>query len=875
MSDVLVASQPHQTPEFVQVLVDCIGIEELLTYRIPAEMTVQIGDILSVPLGNRHVGAIALHFPNQQELAEFTGETKAIAAIVSTGMLSPKYWELLLHTADYYRTALMQTVKVALPPKLMDQGCYRVKIRQEQTERGETVNSHPIPALSPAAQAVWAFLEEHAQSKKGMSRRYIQQQVGRSANAGLRELQQFDLIATVLDAPQRPQPKFVDAIVLLPTPDSGESQPTARQTEILTALQREGGESPKAEFLKLAKTTVTALQTLANKGYIAIDRREYLRLGGKSHFVTADRPKQLTPEQAQALAKILEAIQTASVQKTTQQLLLHGVTGSGKTEVYLQAIAPVLAAGKSALVLVPEIGLTPQLTDRFRARFGDAKVNVYHSQLSAGERFDTWRQMLTGDAQVVVGTRSAVFAPLPKLGLIVMDEEHDGSFKQDQPQPCYHARTVSQWRSQLEGIPLVLGSATPSAEMLYLANGQKLLSDADRVKLPKGESNHHSNSTANSNSTESATDTIQYLKLPNRIGNKPMPPIAVVDMREELQAGNWSIFSRTLRDAIARMLEQKKQGILFIHRRGHSTFVSCRSCGYVMKCRHCDVSLAYHNPLPMATSAPTVSHLRCHYCNYTEAKPNRCPACNSAYFKHFGSGTQKVEQEIAELFPQIRLIRFDSDTTRNKDQHRLLLDRFRDGEADLLIGTQMLTKGLDIPQVTFVGAISADGLLNFSDYRAGERAFQTLIQVAGRAGRGDDAGEVIVQTYTPEHPVIEAVRNYTSEQFMQVELSQRAALNYPPIGQMALIHLSSADAIVVETAANQLAESLRSLEMDWELLGPAPASIVKVANRYRWQILLKFAPEHVSSLPSLDILRSLVNQKSVRVAIDVDPLTIL
>jgi primosomal protein N' (replication factor Y) (superfamily II helicase) len=863
MPDEFVEFQADCTPAFVQVLVDCPGIEELLTYRIPEGIAVQIGDILSVPLGTRHVGAIALHFPNQNQIAAFTGEVKAIASLISTGMLSAKYWELVLRTADYYRTALMQTVKVALPPKIMDQGCYRIKIDPEYP--------NPVPSLSKAARSVWELLEKHTQSKKGISRRYLQQQLGKPTSSGLRELQQLGMILTQLDPPQRPQPKFVDAIVLLQAPDAQfldaqvESKLTPRQIEILTALQREGGESLKTEFLKLAKTTISALQNLAAKGYIAIDRREYLRLGGKSHFVSTDRPKQLTPDQALALERILAAVQAPK----PQQLLLHGVTGSGKTEVYLQAIAPILASGRSALVLVPEIGLTPQLTDRFRARFGDTKVNVYHSQLSDGERFDTWRQMLTGDAQVVVGTRSAVFAPLPKLGLIIMDEEHDGSFKQDQPQPCYHARTVAQWRSQLEQIPLVLGSATPSAEMLYLANGKKLIAIGEDSEISSCEP------TVIPLPSAEIENSVQYLALPHRIGNKPMPPIAVVDMREELQAGNWSIFSRTLRAAIARMLEQKKQGILFIHRRGHSTFVSCRSCGYVMKCRHCDVSLAYHNPIAVSASTPTISHLRCHYCNYTEAKPSRCPTCSSPYIKHFGSGTQKVEQEIAELFPEIRMIRFDSDTTRNKDQHRLLLDQFRAGEADLLVGTQMLTKGLDIPQVTFVGVISADGLLNFSDFRAGERAFQTLIQVAGRAGRGDDAGEVIIQTYTPEHPVIEAVRNYTSKEFMQVELSQRAALNYPPLGQMALIHLSSPDPIAVETAANQLAQALLAFEMDWELLGPAPASILKVANRFRWQILLKFQSEALSSLPTLDILRSLVDQKSVRVAIDVDPLTIL
>ncbi|MFN6067699.1 MAG: primosomal protein N', partial [Pseudanabaena sp.] len=414
--------------------------------------------------------------------------------------------------------------------------------------------------------------------------------------------------------------------------------------------------------------------------------------------------------------------------------------------------------------------------------------NVYHSQLSDGERFDTWRLMLTGESQVVIGTRSAVFAPLSKLGLIVMDEEHDNSFKQDQPQPCYHARTVAQWRSQLEQVPLIMGSATPSAELVFAQKKQELI----------------------------------YLELPHRIGNRAMPPIEIVDMRDEFKAGNYSTLSRKLQIAIAEMLEAKQQGILFIHRRGYSTFVSCRSCGYVAECPHCDVSLSYHDPISPTAHQPKSAHLRCHYCNYTQIQPKSCPQCNSPYFKYFGSGTQKVEQELTKLFPNIRLIRFDSDTTRNKDQHRLLIDQFRSGAADLLVGTQMLTKGLDIPQVTLVGVVSADGLLNFSDYRAGERAAQTLLQVAGRAGRGEEDGKVIMQTYTPEHPAMQAVQTYQLEAFMQTELEMREALRYPPMGQMVLIHLSSESGNAVERAANELAEYLRQLENDWDILGATP-----------------------------------------------------
>jgi primosomal protein N' (replication factor Y) len=341
--------------------------------------------------------------------------------------------------------------------------------------------------------------------------------------------------------------------------------------------------------------------------------------------------------------------------------------------------------------------------------------------------------------------------------------------------------------------------------------------------------------------------------------------VEVVDMRQELQQGNRSIFSRSLQDALLQLQERRQQGILFIHRRGHSTFVSCRSCGYVLECPHCDVSLAYHHT---EEGAPQL--LRCHYCNFARSHPQSCPECSSPYLKFFGSGTQRVAQELARQFPELRFIRFDSDTTRNKGAHRTLLTQFANGEAELLIGTQMLTKGLDLPQVTLVGVVAADGLLNLSDYRASERAFQTLTQVAGRAGRGDDPGKAIIQTYTPEHPVIEAVQRHDYESFIHAELEQRQALNYPPYGRLILLRLSSLDAIQVQNAAQIIATALNSKE-GFEILGPAPASILRVANRYRWQILIKFAPDALPQLPDWEEVRSLC-PASVSLTIDVDPL---
>ena len=444
-------------------------------------------------------------------------------------------------------------------------------------------------------------------------------------------------------------------------------------------------------------------------------------------------------------------------------------------------------------------------------------------------------------------------------------KKHDSSFKQDRPTPTYHARKVAQWRAELENCPLVLGSATPSLESLWEVGGI----ERQRVKGTEIEEVRANSCSPLQDAEVEKSDSGArfYLSLPERIGSRPLPQVSIIDLRQELSRGNRSIFSLSLQSAIAEMQEQGQQGILFIPRRGHSTFVSCRSCGYVMECPDCDVSLSYHH-----THEGAAKLLRCHYCNHTRIQPEICPECNSPYLKFFGSGTQKVTQELAKLFPELKCIRFDSDTTRNKGAHRQLIDRFIHKEADILIGTQMLTKGLDIAGVTLVGIVAADGLLHRSDYRAAERAFQTLTQVAGRAGRGNTPGRVILQTYSPEHPVIQAVKTHNYQDFSTTELEQRAELNYPPYGNLILIKLSSIDPHEVEQAAETLADRLIDvLGTEYEILGPAPANIMRVARRYRWQILLKFPATAKDSLPELNLLRGQL-PKSVSMTIDVDPI---
>ncbi|MCC5606744.1 primosomal protein N' [Nostoc sp. CHAB 5834] len=853
----LLVSEPSESYQsgitvnrWVEVLVDCPGSTGLFTYRLPAQLEIKPGDILSVPFGAQQLGAIAIRLLAQPNVDLPPEKIREVEDIVSVGFFPSAYWELLNRVAAYYYTPLIQVIRVALPPGLLGRSQRRIRLVGGRGTRGSSyllASPDPSAFLTPTARQVWELLQ--GQPAGDYSFIYLQQKV-KSAYRGIRELLRFGLVESYLEPPRLTRPKLQKAVTLTGTIDH---ELTTRQREILEVLRRHGGELWQNELLQICNASSSILKTLTQKGYIVIEEREVLRTE-QGPALAGDGAKSLTVAQASAL----ETIQTLD---GFAEVLLHGVTGSGKTEVYLQAIAPLLNQGKSALVLVPEIGLTPQLTDRFRARFGN-KVSVYHSALSDGERYDTWRQMLTGEPQVVIGTRSAVFAPLPNLGLIILDEEHDSSFKQDSPIPTYHARTVAQWRAELENCPLVLGSATPSLES-WVSVGTSPPSPLSASREGGQERNLNS-----SLLKQKAGGRSYYLSLPERINSRPLPPVEIVDMRQELQQGNRSIFSRSLQEALQELQERKQQGILFIHRRGHSTFVSCRSCGYVLECPHCDVSLAYHH-----TEEKAPELLRCHYCNYARSHPKFCPDCSSPYLKFFGSGTQRVTQELARQFPELRLIRFDSDTTRNKGSHRTLLTQFANGEADLLVGTQMLTKGLDLPQVTLVGVVAADGLLNLSDYRASERAFQTLTQVAGRAGRGDDPGRVIVQTYTTEHQVIAAVRSHDYHSFSQAELEQRQALNYPPYGRLILLRLSSLDPIQVQNTAQIIATTL-STEEEIEILGPAPASILRVANRYRWQILIKFAPNALPQLPDWEEVRSLC-PSSVSLTIDVDPLNIM
>jgi primosomal protein N' (replication factor Y) len=574
------------------------------------------------------------------------------------------------------------------------------------------------------------------------------------------------------------------------------------------------------------------VQALEEHALVELAEREMWRdpLAGTAFVL--ERAPRLTPDQECAWAAICPALEAPMLPAAPPTFLLHGVTGSGKTEIYLRAADVALQHGRQAIVLVPEISLTPQTIRRFAARFPQG-LGIIHSDLSAGERYDTWRRIRAGQIQLVIGPRSALFAPLPDIGLIVLDEEHDGSYKQDDIMPAYHARDVALQIARQHGSTVILGSATPDMGTYYRATETK---EIQLVELPRRVLCHRSQIEAGR--AQLARAQTRYRPLGPGYSDvyvAELPPVRVVDMRHELRAGNHHMFSRALQAEIRRVLADGEQAILFLNRRGAATFVMCRDCGHVIRCPRCEVPLTFHLK---------GQQLTCHHCNHHQPVPYVCPRCDSRRIKHFGAGTQRVERALHELLPSARLLRWDSDTTREKGSHEALLDRFVEHEADVLIGTQMIAKGLDLPLVTLVGVVSADTALHLPDFRSAERTFQLLEQVSGRAGRGLRGGQVIVQTYTPEHYAIQAAAKHDYRDFYARECAFRRRAGYPPFARLARLLYQSADLSRCRERATELAAVLAyRIEQDSfssiSLIGPAPAFLRRLHGRWRWQILLR------------------------------------
>jgi primosomal protein N' (replication factor Y) (superfamily II helicase) len=569
-----------------------------------------------------------------------------------------------------------------------------------------------------------------------------------------------------------------------------------------------------------------SVNALVKKGILKVEELEVYRDPYSEREFARKTSLILTKEQENAISPVLSSIEN----EHHEVFLLYGVTGSGKTEIYLQSIQEVLNKGKEAIVLVPEIALTPQMVTRFKERFGDL-VAVMHSGLSAGEKYDEWRKIQRKEVKVVVGARSAIFAPFENIGIIIIDEEHETSYKQEE-NPRYHARDVAIQRAKTYNCPVVLGSATPSLESF--ARAQK-----GRYTL---------------------------LSLPKRMNNQALPTVEIVDMREELRTGNRSMFSIKLFEKLKDRLEKNEQTVLFLNKRGHSSFVMCRDCGYVMNCPHCDITLTYHR---------YNEQMKCHYCGYEDRVPTICPECNSEHIRYFGTGTQKVEEELHKLLPEARVIRMDVDTTGRKGSHEKLLSAFQEGQADILLGTQMIAKGLDFPNITLVGVLSADTMLHLPDFRSSEKTFQLLTQVSGRAGRHQLPGEVVIQTYTPEHYSVELAGTQDYDRFYQHEMMVRKVHQYPPFYYLSLVTVSHEELMKVVSVTEKIAKFITSrLSKEAVVLGPVASPIPRINDRYRYQCLIKYKkePELNNALKAiLDHYQQEMGTGGLQISVDLNP----
>lgn len=824
-------------------------------YLIPAGMQgwIEVGSRVGVPFGRRTVQGFVLSLHEDTEM-----DLKRLKPIQELLDLMPPLPQDLVKLAEWmsrkYACSMISALQAMIPAALKGKAERYVTVpetddgQDEPALAGESggLSGPVLPVLlTGEEEEILAYVKASGQvTMEHLSKRYpgrageIKGLIGRGL---LSETQM------IKDKVRKKMIKTVAAAVLGEAAEaalasfSGQAR---RQKEVLEFLLEVGAPLSLQEVLQTLRVTAGTVQKLAEKGYAVIEETEVFRDPYKNRRFQGSEPLQRTPEQDQVYRKVTEALSARSF----GVFLLHGVTGSGKTEVYLQTIERCIALGRQAIVLVPEISLTPQMVERFKGRFG-GKVAVMHSRLSTGERYDEWRKIREGRVQVAIGARSAVFAPFADLGLIVMDEEHETSYKQEET-PKYHARDVAVYRARQYGAAVILGSATPSLESYHAARSQ-----ADELFAPL------------------------LLEMKQRPAGSQLPGVNIVDMREELRDGNRSMFSRALHAGIAARLERGEQTVLFLNRRGHSTFVMCRSCGYVAGCPECDISLTYHQKS---------NNLRCHYCGYAAPAPSICPECGSEHIRYFGTGTQRVEGELAKLFPGIRVIRMDVDTTTEKGSHEKLLQDFREKKGDVLLGTQMVAKGLDFPEVTLVGVIAADTALNFPDFRSAEKTFQLLTQVAGRAGRHQLPGEVFIQTYMPDHYSIvhASAHDYTS--FVREELNHRKAMHYPPYSRLILVTLSHEKLPVLLRMAENFAGDLRhkAQRLGWygnldrfaaealDILGPVASPIPRIKNRYRFQCMVKYrgALDAVrlvreTSAETLDQLRD----ASLQISIDVDP----
>jgi len=790
-------------------------------YAVPPD--IMVGHGVWVPFGPALLQGVVL------ELTEYPSveDTREVAGLIDPRpIMSPPQVELARWVSSNYLSPLFDAVALMMPPG------FERRVLTFLTLASHTSESS-ISWLNPDQRALLNLV-----GRKGkVEVRAVEKALGKKgARVTIGQMVRKGLIRKTneLEGP-RVRPKMVPYLRLVNgvVPEITsllQSRRALKQAELLKLL--ESGPVPLTEARERLGTTAAVVAALRRKGLVAIEPVQVYRDPLANRDFPPSPAHTLTPAQQTAWNEVKAALApgmglkaVGRVKDVLPVFLLHGVAGSGKTEIYLRALEQAIAIGRRAIVLVPEIALTPQTISRFASRF-PGRVGVLHSKLSVGEQFDEWWRIKQGDFDVVIGSRGAIFAPQPELGLIVIDEEHEWTYKQQEQSPRYHARDVALRLAKLTGAVVILGSATPDVTSYY--RGQR--------------------------------GNYRLLELPERISTGEKR-VQVVDLRQELKEGNRSIFSRSLTQGINQALNAKEQVILFLNRRGSATFVQCRDCGYVLRCRRCDVSLTYHSAR---------EDLVCHQCNYRMAVPHVCPQCGGKRIKFLGTGIQKVEEELGRAFPQANLLRWDRDVTAGKYSHEDILNRFVSHEADVLIGTQMIAKGLDLPLVTLVGVINADVSLHLPDFRSGERTFQILTQVAGRAGRGPLGGQVIVQSYTPEHYAVSCAAKQDYLSFYEKESSLRRQYQNPPFSRLTRLLYTNPNNALCQREAQRMHCLLKgerdSWGMDVTFIGPSPAFITRVRGRYRWQIILR-GDDPVRLLAGVTIPQGWV--------VDIDPVSLL
>jgi primosomal protein N' (replication factor Y) len=798
---------------FVRLAVNIPAISGVFDYSVPAELAphLQAGCLVTAPFGNQTVQGIIVELTKSSSVPNL----KPILDLLDPApLLTPPQLALAMRLADSTLNPLSAIISMMIPTGLSQQAdvLYTLADHRPQTiDHGQSsvVSGRLLKLLAERGPLRGRQIDSH----------FAKVDWRKTANMLVKK----GVLTSKNVLPQpRVRPKNIRVAQLAVTPEAAEAEMESLGSTKQTQARREAAlrfliQQPEPINLSwvYAQTgcNISDLQELEERGLIRLFENEIFRdpLERIEKQETGNE-LELTPEQVEAL----NAITHHASRVTHHAFLLYGVTGSGKTEIYLRAAQEVIKNGKQALILVPEIALTPQAVRRFVSRF-PGQVGLVHSKLSEGERYDTWRRARDGKLNVIIGARSALFAPLPNIGLIVVDECHDSSYYQSEP-PYYNAVTAAQDYAKLCGAVCVLGSATPTIEQRFLAEQNQ----------------------------------ITRLDLPNRVTESTLPPVQVVDMREELKNGNRGIFSKPLAESLAEVLERKEQAIVYLNRRGTSTYIFCRDCGNTLKCPNCETPLTLHAETFKRSNVQT---LLCHRCGYTRQMPKTCPTCASTQIREYGLGSERVEAEIKSMFPQARTLRWDWDTTRQKDAHEIILTHFANHQADILVGTQMLAKGLDLPLVTLVGIVLADVGLNLPDPFASERVFQTLTQVAGRAGRSSRGGKVIMQTFVPEHYALQFAAGHNVDGFYLRELEYRRSLGYPPFARIARLEYRSADPLKAEEEAKKLADKLKvKLETggfrQTELIGPVPCFFAKENGEYRWQVVLR-GPDPAAVLKDL------------------------